>query len=187
MVIERLKTLVSKSQAIKQADIDRLKAMPDDQRDKDLQSLLYEVAFRNAATFVHDELKKSGLFSGLDRDHFFQEILIMNFWMMDKVFSKTSKDLAEKMHHHYFGSLPDIAERTMVLSKKFKTYYAAWDDYTGHHHEFGIKVGDALFGEGSGYPERQISFWIISYADDSIKKYKKIRKTLREAGIFQEA
>jgi len=29
------------------------------------------VAFRNAATFVHDELKKSGLFSNLERDHVF--------------------------------------------------------------------------------------------------------------------
>ena len=184
MVIKRLKTLIGKGQVIKESELKRLKAMPADEREKDLQSLLYETAFQNAAAFVHDELKKSGLFSGLGRDHFFQEILIMNFWMMDKVFSKIRKDLAERMHHHYFGCMPDIAERTALLSKKFKTYYSAWDDYTGHHDEFGIKVGEALFGKESKHPERQASFWIISYADDSIKKFKKIRKELREADIL---
>jgi hypothetical protein len=184
MVIKRLKTLFGKGQTIKETEIKRLKGLAADAREQDLQSLLYELAFQNAATFVHDELKKSGLFSALERDHFFQEILIINFWMMDKVFSKLRKDLAGKMHHHYFGCLPDVAERVAALSEKFKTYYAAWDDYTGHHDEFGKKAGEALFGMGSTYPERQVSFWIISYADDSIKKYKKIRKTLREADII---
>jgi hypothetical protein len=184
MVIERLKTFFGKGQPLTEAEIKRLKAVPAEERDTELRSLLYEVAFQNAATFVHDELKKKGLFSGLERDHFFQEILMLNFWMMDKVFSKIRKDLAEKMHHHYFASLPDIADRTASLPKKFKTYYGAWDEYTGHHDEFGKKVCEALFGKGSAYPERQVSFWIISYADDSIKKYKKIRKALREAEIF---
>jgi hypothetical protein len=184
MVIKRLKTLFGKGEVIKESEIKRLQAMPADEREKDMQSLLYETAFQNAATFVHDELRKSGLFSRLGRDHFFQEILILNFWMMDKVFSKVRKDLAEKMHQHYFGCLPDIAERTAALSKKFKTYYAAWDDYTGHHDEFGKKAGEVLFGKEGTYPERQVSFWIISYADDSIKKYKKIRKAFREAEIF---
>jgi hypothetical protein len=184
MVIERVKTLFGKGQAIKETEIKRLKAIPIDERDADLRSVLYEIAFQNAATFVHDELKKRGLFSGLERDHFFQEILMLNFWMMDKVFSKIRKDLAESMHHHYFGSLPDIAERTAALPKKFKTYYGAWDDYTGHHDEFGKKVCEALFGKESACPVKQVSFWIISYADDSIKKYKKIKKALREAGII---
>lgn len=184
MVIKRLKTLFGKGQAIKESEIKRLKAMPADEREKDLQSLLYETAFQNAAAFVHDELKKAGLFSGLERNHFFQEILIMNFWMMDKVFSKARRDLAEKMHQHYFGCLPDVAERTVLLSRKFKTYYAAWDDYTGHHDEFGIKAGEALFGKEGTHPERQVSFWIISYTDESIKKYKQIRKALREADIL---
>jgi len=36
-----------------------------------------------------------------------------------------------------------------VLSKKFKTYYAAWDDYTGHHHEFGIKMATRFSARGA--------------------------------------
>ena len=138
--------------------------------------MLYEIAFKDAAAFVYDGLRRpESPFSGLDRNIFFHEILIINFWMMGKVFSKYKKDIAAKMHLHYFGSLADITERNESLAPKFKTYYLCWDDYTGHHDEFGLKVGEALFGKEATYPDKTVSFWIITYTDDHLKKYRKIR------------
>ncbi|MBI5632045.1 MAG: hypothetical protein HZA15_00970 [Nitrospirae bacterium] len=187
MVIERLKKLIGKESVMKKADIDRLSAMPPEQKEQELQSLFYELAFKDAAAFVYDGLSRSeSPFSSLDRNAFFHEILIMNFWMMQKVFSKYIKDLAEKMHMHYFGSLSDIAERKAALKPKLKTYSLCWDEYTGHHDEFGLKVGEILFGKGAAYPEKNVSFWIITYADDSIKKYKKARKQCLEAGLLHK-
>ena len=36
----------------------------------------------------------------------------------------------------------------------------------------------------SGYPGAEVSFWIISYADEGIKTLKKIRKAYRDANIL---
>lgn len=187
MVIERLKKLVGRDSVIKKADVDRLLALPPDQREQELQALFYELAFKDAAAFVYDSLRRSeSPFSGLERNVFFHEILIMNFWMMQKVFSKYMKGLADKMHTHYFGSLSDINERKAALSPKLKTYSLCWDEFTGHHDEFGLKVGEYLFGKDVSYPEKNVSFWIITYADESIKKYKKARKQCLEAGLLHK-
>lgn len=187
MVIERLKKLIGKDSVIKKADVDRLKTLSSEQKEKELQSILYELAFKDAAAFVYENLRRSDSpFSKLDRNLFFHEMLIINFWMMRKVFSKYKHDIAEKMHAHYFGSLSDIAEKTAALAPKMKAYNLCWDDYTGHHDEFGLKVGENLFGKDVLYPEKNISFWIITYTDDSIKKYKKLRKQCLEAGLIHK-
>ncbi len=187
MVIERLRKLIGKEAIIPKADIARLTALPSEQKEKELQSMFYELAFKDAAAFVYDNLRRSeSPFSNLDRNIFFHEMLIINFWMMQKVFSKYKHDIAEKMHVHYFGSLSDIAERKTALTPKFKTYNLCWDDYTGHHDEFGLKVGEILFGKEAIYPEKNVSFWIITYTDDSIKKYIKVRKQCLEAGLIHK-
>ena len=188
MVIKRLKSLFSKESGLKSDDLQRLASLQDQQRADELHSLLYEFAFQNAAKFVHDELRRhESPFKGLQRDLFFNEILIMNFWMMEKVFLKyLGEKMAEKMHSHYFGSLPDIADRTAALPLKLKSYNLCWDEFTGHHDEFGIKVGETLFGKDSEFPVRQVSFWIISYADDSIKSFRNVRKQCLETGLIHK-
>jgi len=186
MVIDRLKKLVGKGPEIRKADLDRLVALPDDQRDDEIQSLLYELAFQNAVSFTYEELKKGGHFGKLERNTFFNEMLLVNFWMMKKVFSKYRPGIAERMHTHYFGSLPDREERTAVLADRIKAYNLCWDEYTGHHDEFGLKVGEILFGREAAVPEKTVSFWIISYTDGSIKKFKKVRKELLEAGLIKK-
>jgi hypothetical protein len=187
MVIESLKKLMGKDSVIKKTDINRLTAMQPEQREKELQSLLYELAFKDAAAFVYENLRRSeSPFSKLDRNVFFHEMIIINFWMMRKVFSKYMHDIAENMHLHYFGSLSDIAERTTALKPKLKAYNLCWDEHTGHHDEFGLKVGENLFGKDVHYPEKNVSFWIITYTDDSIKKYKKARKQCLDAGLIHK-
>ncbi|MBI5848409.1 MAG: hypothetical protein HZB31_10765 [Nitrospirae bacterium] len=187
MVIERLKTMIGKGPIIKKADIARLSGLQSEEREKELLSICYELAFKDAAAFVYDGLRRpESPFSVLERNAFFHEMLIINFWMMDKVFSKYMKDLAENMHAHYFGSLSDIEERKTALAPKFKAYYLCWDEYTGHHDEFGLRVGEVLFGKEAVYPEKNVSFWIITYADDSIKKYRKLRAQCLEAGLIQK-
>ena len=187
MVIEHLKKLIGKESLIKKADSARLTALPAEEREKELHSLFYELAFKDAAAFVYDNLRRSeSPFSNLDRNIFFHEILIINFWMMRKVFSKHMHDIAEKMHVRYFGSLADIDERTVALKPKLKAYNLCWDEYTGHHDEFGLKVGEILFGKETKYPEKNVSFWIITYVDDSIKKYKKLRKQCLESGLIHK-
>lgn len=187
MVIERLKKLMGRDSVIKKADISRLTAMQPEQREQELRSVFYELAFKDAAAFVYENLRRSeSSFSRLDRNLFFHEMLIVNFWMMRKVFSKYQHDIAEKMHADYFGSLSDIAEKTAALAPKMKAYNLCWDDYTGHHNEFGLKVGEHLFGKDAQYPDKNVSFWIITYTDDCLKKYKKLRKQCLEAGLLHK-
>ena len=185
VIIRHVKKLLGRESPIKSADLDRLSAASGDHRETELRSLLYELAFHNSASFVYDELKKpDSVFSELERDAFFQEMLILNFWMMEKVFARHVENIAGTMHRHYFGSLPDIEKRAQTLMSRFKTYSLCWDEYTGHHDEFGLKAGQILFGREAGYAEKSVSFWIISYTDDSLKKFKKVRKALAERKII---
>jgi hypothetical protein len=186
-MISRIKKLLGKEDHLKKADLDKLMKLSPGERGPFLISILYESAFQNAAKFVHDELRRpESPFLQLQRDLFFNEILIMNFWMMEKVYLKYLGEIAEKMHSHYFGALSDIEKRTAALPGKMKTFSLCWDEFTGHHDEFGLKVGETLFGPDSEFPVKQVSFWIISYVDDSIKTFRKIRKQCLETGLIHK-
>lgn len=184
-ILDFIKDLFKKEEDLVQKSVQELMTLAQEKRDSGIRNFLYQFCFDNAAKFVHEEMHRQGSpFVKLSRDHFFNEILIMNFWMVDKVFKKHKPGLAAQLHQRYFGMLPDAADRVADLAKRFKTYYNEWDDYTGHQDLFGIKAGELLFKSKFGYPWPEVSFWIISYADEAIKSLKKTRKAYRQAEIL---
>jgi len=185
MVMKRLKSLFVKERGLKTDELQKLASLEGQERADELHALLYEYAFQNAARFVHDELRRhESPMKDLQRHLFFNEMLVINFWMVEKVFLHYLGSLAVKMHSHYFGTLPDIDERTVALQNRIKTYNLCWDEFTGHHDEFGLKVGEQLFTIDAEFPVKQVSFWIISYVDDSLKSFRSIRKQLLDSGLI---
>ncbi|MBA4372158.1 MAG: hypothetical protein C0402_04790 [Thermodesulfovibrio sp.] len=187
-ILDFIKGLFKKEEELARKSADKLKALSLEERDREMSAFLYQCCFDNAAKFVHEELHRPGSpFVKLSREHFFNEILLVNFWAVDKVFRKYREGLAEKLHQHYYGVLPDAAERVADLAARFKTYNNEWDDYSGHQDLFGLKIGEMLFGSKDGYIVPEVSYWVISYADGYIKSLKKIRTAYKEAGIIRSS
>ncbi len=187
-ILDFIMGLFNKEEEQSEKSVQKLKALPPDERDDEIVAFLYQCCFDNAAKFVHEEMHRSGShFKQLSRDHFFREMLMMNFWMVDKVFKKQKPELAVKLFQHYFGRSPGGACNPEELEKRIKSYYNYWDDYSGHQDLFGQKAAAFLFGaenEGSGYSVPEVSFWIISYADEAVKSLKKIRNAYRQAELI---
>jgi len=184
-ILDFIKGLFKKEEDLAEKSVQKLMTLAQEERDRGIRDFLYQFCFDNAAKFVHEEMHRQGSpFVDLPRDHFFSEILLMNFWMVDKVFKKHMPGLAAKLHQRYFGTFTDATGAADGMAERFKTYYSEWDDYTGHQDLFGAKAGELLFHSTSGYPVPEVSFWIISYSDEAIKALKKIRKAYREAKIL---
>lgn len=185
-ILDFIKGLFNKEGDLAQKSVQTLMNLTPEERNSGMRDFLYQFCFDNAAKFVHEEMHRKGSpFVDLPRDHFFSEMLIMNFWMVDKVFKKHKPGLAAELHQRYFGLLPEAADAAEVMAVRFKTYYSQWDDYSGHLDLFGMKVGELLFNSETGYSGPQVSFWIISYADEAVKALKKIRKAYREAKFIE--
>ena len=185
-ILDFIRGLFSKEEDLAQKSVQKLMSLAPEERDSGIRDFLYQFCFDNAAKFVHEELHRQGSpFVELPREHFFYEILIMNFWMVDKVFKKHKPGLAGQLHRRYFAVLPDIAEAVENMATRFKAYYNEWDDYSGHQDLFGMTAGEFLFNSKSGYAGHEVSFWIISYADEAVKALKKIRAAYREAKFIE--
>lgn len=181
-ILDFIKGLFIKQEEVAQKSVQEILTLAPEGRDNGVRDFFYQFCFDNAAKFVHEEMHRQGSpFVDLSRDHFFREILLMNFWMVDKVFKKHKPDLAAGLGRRYFALLPDAAEG---MVKRFNSYYNEWDDYSGHQDLFGMKVGELLFNSKSGYQVTEVSFWIISYSDEFITSLKKIRNTYREANLL---
>lgn len=168
-----------------------LKNVQHDQLHKDLAFILYDECLRSAAKFVHVETKtEHSPFQGLTESNFFQEVMIINFWIIDKVFSGNKRELLmNEIYNAYNNSyFPSYGHAKAIdfnsLSVIFKKYYSAWDDLSGHQDQFGIKAGERICeSDNIKVPSAQISFWIISYADDTMKTFDKIKRTCGEMDI----
>ncbi|MHB8880050.1 MAG: hypothetical protein ACYC69_00915 [Thermodesulfovibrionales bacterium] len=185
-ILDFIKGLFKKEEALVKKSVQELMRLAPEERDSRIRDFLYQFCFDNAAKFVHEELHRAGSpFVCLPRDHFFNEMLLMNFWMVDKVFRKYKPGLAAELHLRYYGVLPNMPDRVSELARRFKTYYNEWDDYTGHQDLFGMKVGELLFGSKHGYSGTEVSFWVISYSDEAVTSLKKIRKAYRDAKFIE--
>lgn len=168
-----------------------LKKMEPGHVQKQLAFILYDECLRSAAKFVHVEIKREDSpFKGLTEYSLFHEIMIINFWIVDKVFSGKKRDLLmNEIYNAYNNSyFPSYGHAQAVdfnsLSAIFKKYYSAWDELSGHQDNFGVKAGERICESNNiKAPSYQISFWMISYADDTMKTFEKIRTTCGEMNI----
>lgn len=158
-----------------------MKALPDDQKVKELGRFLYETCAEQARSFVREEFSRAeSPFQSVPKDRIFQEVLTINIWLAHKKFSKKNKEITDELHsrHQSFRSAS-----TEEVEGKYEIYRETWDDDTGHQDRFGAAATRFIFGDGCSVAVDHTSFWIISHAHDSLKVLSNIRGKCRELGI----
>lgn len=180
--LEYIKKIFIKKNLSKGKHPEGIKGFSKEDMDKSLNSLLYETCVKHAADFVKDELNRSDSpFSRLSRSKFFHEVMLINFWIIDKTLEEKQKTLQAEIHKKYLEYFR-ISEKGWddLVSERYKAYYESWDEHSGFHDEFGVKASENIFGRETGIPFARTSFWIITYTDKTIKAFS---KTCSRAGI----
>lgn len=181
-VMNLAKRLLSKEHRQFNRQVNELKALPLEEAYDKAGDMLHQLCIRHAAEFVKSEqVRDESPFTVLHEHDFFHEMLIVDLWMADKIFSKKNRPVAESLHKHYekVFYLSGHADKSLqALREKFAMYTETWDDYTGHQDDFGLAVAKNLFGSRE-FRTNETSFWIIWHADTMKKKFIDIRRMMR--------
>jgi hypothetical protein len=164
----------------------RLKAiqkLPQDRVEKELGRLLFDTCVEHALSFIKEEHSKAdSLFRELHKHKLFHEMMAINFWLVDKKFTKTKKTLIDEVHNLYSLAYSESAESFNgpdSLKDRYKIYHDSWNDITGHQDQFGSRATEFIFGNANNVPVEQTSFWIISHAHESVKIFSDIKRSCR--------
>jgi len=113
-------------------------------------------------------------------------MVIVNYWITDKVLADKKKTIMEHLHNNYFKyfHIKDIeTEKDCLLNDRYAVYHLNWDEDIGDHKGFGLKVAENIYGKGNEHPGEIASFWIIFYTASTIKKFEDFRSALKSAKI----
>ncbi|MBI4699530.1 MAG: hypothetical protein HY758_11675 [Nitrospirae bacterium] len=180
MITSFINRLLNTRDNIRAETLKEIKGLPLEKAQKQLSRYLFDICVENALSFVKEEYSKAGSpFRGSHRHKLFHEMLAINFWLVDKNFSKASKAIIGEIHNLYNMAYAGSGEYFIEpgsLEEKYKAYHELWNDVTGHQDLFGSKATKNIFGDAGVIPVEQTCFWIISHAHDSLKTFSEIKK-----------
>ncbi len=146
--------------------------------------VLHDLCVKTAAGFVEEEHRRDeSPFRDLPKTDLFHEMLVMNFWILEWLFKGKREALMEQVYRHYstsfvWGWESGHKELLESMRGKFKTYDKAWDDHTGHQDVFARQAIGIIFGGKQIAEAPQAAFWLISYADQTMKYFSEVRKSV---------
>jgi len=184
-ILGALKELIRDKWALEKEQVESLLQLSPEDRNTGIGAILHDTCVRNAAGFVQQELgKEDSPFRSLNKTDFFHEILILNFWMVDKLFRKEAMlDAVCRTYSTAFDWGPEFCREELLksISEKHGHYTATWSDETGFQNVFGEKVTEILFGRKEGIRVHESSYWIISHTDKTLKGLTQIKKHIKKA------
>lgn len=165
-----------------------LKGLPEERAKEELSLLLHDICVSKASDFVDEEMnKRESPFRGSQRNIFLHEMVVVNYWIVDKVVSGKKREITAELHKNYHNSFnPGKAfeDNSAFLSGRYKTYYDTWNDDTGNQRDFGLKAAEHIFG---GSREDRLmdtaAFWIVFYTDGMMKNFLNMRQDWRREGV----
>lgn len=176
------KRLISKDYRALCKQVDTLRKLSPEDALEGAGDMLHQLCIQKAAEFVKDaQARDESPFKDLHEHDFFHEMLIVDLWMADRVFSGKRKPIAESLHKHYekVFYLSGHADKSLEeMRRKFEMYDDTWDDLTGHQDEFGLAVSKNLFGSRE-FTATHTSFWIVWHADEMRRTFVDIRKLMK--------
>ena len=180
-MLKRFKTLFARTRGLSAEQMAALAGLAPDARRAELGVVLHELCVRTAARFVEEESRRADSpFSDLPRSDLFHEMLVMNYWVLERLFRDRWPELMAHLCRRYAESFvwgrespPD--ELAAALRAKSRGYDSAWDDYTGHQDAFARQAIDVIFGGRQVAAAPQAAFWLISYADRTMKDFSEVR------------
>ncbi|MCI0469534.1 MAG: hypothetical protein L0Y62_05650 [Nitrospirae bacterium] len=182
-IVKSIKKAFRKDGLVQERQLKTLQGLTKEQAEKRLGIILHELCVKYAVDFVKEQLNMGDTpFKGVSKSRFFHEVMLINFWMTDKVLGEKGKAVMDEIVRNYSGAF-HISGVSGDIPDRFSAYYNSWNEHTGHHDEFGIKASRNIFGRESDIPFAQASFWIISYADKTVKAITEFKKTCAAAGV----
>jgi hypothetical protein len=183
-MLSRIKSLFVKEKGLGKDQVAALSRLPPDERLGQLGVVLHDVCVKTAAAFVEEQhhLAESP-FRDLPKSDLFHEMLVMNFWALEWLFKRKRPALMERVYRHYnasfvWGLESSQKEQLDSMRLKFKTYDKAWDDYSGHQDVFARQAIGIIFGGEQIAAAPQAAFWLITYADGTMKDFAKIGESV---------
>ena len=179
-MLSRIKGFFVKEKGLSKEQVTTLSVLPPDERIAKLGVVLHDICVKRAAMFVEEQhhLAESP-FRDLSKTGFFHEMLVMNFWAFEWLFKGKRQPLMDHLYRHYNSSFVwgwESSQKELLdsMRAKFKTYDKSWDDYSGHQDIFARQAIGIIFGDQNVAGALQASFWLITYADQTMKDFTKI-------------
>ena len=185
-VLSRIRSFLTPGKGLSKDQVARLNRLPPDERLAQLGVVLHDICVKTAARFVEEEHRRADSpFRNLPKTDLFHELLVMNFWVFERHFRGKMQPLLDHLYHHHNASfvLGWESSREKLLDSmrvKFRTYDQAWDDYTGHQDIFGRQAIGIIFGDQNVASAPQAAFWLITYADRTMKEFTKIEASVNQ-------
>lgn len=183
-MLNRIKSMFVKEKGLGKEQVAALCRLPPDERLIQLGIVLHDLCVKRAAGFVQEQhhLGESP-FRNLLKPAFFHEMLVMNFWVFEWLFKGKRPELMERVYRHYgttfvWGWESGQKELLDSMRGKFKTYDKAWDDYSGHQDIFARQAIGIIFGDQNVAGAPQAAFWLITYADRTMKDFAKVQESV---------
>ena len=179
-MLNRIKSFFVKEKGLSREQVATLSQLPPDERLAQLGVVLHDLCVKKAARFVEEQhhLGESP-FRDLPKTEFFHEMLVMNFWAFEWLFKGKRQTLMDHLYRHYNASFVwgwESSHKELLESMrvKFKTYDKSWDDYSGHQDIFAKQAIGIIFGNQDAPGAPQAAFWLITYADQTMKDFTKV-------------
>ncbi|HWR97626.1 MAG TPA: hypothetical protein VN317_04325 [Candidatus Methanoperedens sp.] len=183
-MLGRIKSFFVKEKGLSKEQVATLSRLPPDEGLAQLGIVLHDICVKKAAGFVEEQhhLAESP-FRDLPKTDLFHEMLVLNFWVLEWLFKGQRPELMEHVFRHYNASFVwgwESSHKELLDSMrvKFKTYDRAWDDYSGHQDVFARQAIGIIFGDQNVAGAPQAAFWLITYADETMKEFAKVQESV---------
>lgn len=183
-MLRRIKSIFVPEKRLGKSQMATLSRLPPGERRARLGVVLHDICVKTAARFVEEEQRRADSpFADLPKSELFRELLVMNFWVLERLFKGQRQELLDhlyRQHHSSFvwGRESSREELTLAVREKFRTYEASWNDHTGHQDVFARRAIDIIFGDRNVPGAPQAAFWLISYADATMKDFARVGKSV---------
>jgi hypothetical protein len=183
-MLSRIKSIFVKEKGLPKAQMEALGKLSPHERSAALAAALHDLSVKTAARFVEEEHRRpESPFLDIAKADLFHEMLVMNFWMLEWLFKGKRQELMEGVYRQYSSSFVwglESGHKELLESMrgKFRTYDKAWDDHTGHQDVFARQAIGVIFGEKGCAAAPQASFWLITYADETMKAFAAVKESV---------
>lgn len=168
----------------------KIKDLPDVARIEKLGGILHHFCVEYAAGFVQEQLRrgKDSQFLELDKGRFFHEMLLLNYWLVDRVMVGKDKTLLDEIRKQYLLSFHHLSgmespDDLTHLEERFAAFSDTWDDLTGHQDIFAEKFAQYLFAGEKNYHLPSVAFLVITHATDMEQYVMDFKTICRELHI----
>ena len=184
-VLNRIRSVFAGERGLPRSQVERLGRLPPGERLAGVGAALHDLCVTTAARFVEEEHRRADSpFGGLPKTDLFHEMLVMNFWALERLFKGRRRALMDQVYDRYSTSFVwgwESGRTDLVdsMRAKFTAYDEAWDDYSGHQDGFARQALAIIFGGTPVAEAPRAAFWLISYADRTMKDFTEVGKSVK--------